>query len=162
MPPGHWRNLLRREIGVGEEAFVAAAEAIQCWSMFPGNWIEAGRLEPRVHQDQTVAVMARCLGIWAVNACRVLYIFDEKSLHGRRYAFIYATLEDHMIHGAERFCVEWDRTANVVWYDLQSYARPRHPLVWLVFPYFRRLQRRFARELHARMAEAVRAARGSS
>jgi uncharacterized protein (UPF0548 family) len=117
--------------------------------MFPGGWLFIEPSEPQ-RVGRTVSVVARCLGIWTVNCCRVVDVTDEP----RRFAFTYATVEDHAVAGAEQFSVEW-RGDDEVWYEVRSVSRPRDWRVWLVYPWFRRLQVRFGRESPECLRRAV-------
>jgi uncharacterized protein (UPF0548 family) len=102
-----------------------------------------------------VAVVARVLGVWWVNACRVVYAVDEAG-PVCRFGFAYGTLPGHAESGEERFQVEWDRSDDAVYYDILAFSRPRHLLARLGYPLTRRTQRRFARDSAAAMLRAVR------
>jgi uncharacterized protein (UPF0548 family) len=102
-----------------------------------------------------VAVIARNLGLWWINACRIIYLVDEKE-PARRYGFAYGTLPDHAEMGEERFLVELDRASGEVWYDILAFSRPQHLLTWLGYPYVRRVQKRFAKDSAAAMIRSVR------
>jgi uncharacterized protein (UPF0548 family) len=69
-----------------------------------------------------VAVIARALGLWWLNACRIVYIVDE-SEPLRRFGFAYGTLPGHVGTGEERFLVEWDPAGDGVWYDILAFSR---------------------------------------
>ena len=98
--------------------------------------------------------MARRLGLWWLNACRIVYVVDEAG-PVRRYGFAYGTLPDHAGTGEERFLVEWDRASGEVWYDILAFSRPHQLLTRLGYPYMRRVQKRFGRESAAAMLRAV-------
>jgi uncharacterized protein (UPF0548 family) len=98
-----------------------------------------------------VAVVARSLGLWWLNACRVVYVMGEKD----KFGFAYGTQPGHAESGEERFLVEWDRADGGVWYDILAFSRPRHPLARLGYPWTRWVQRRFARDSGAAMVRAV-------
>jgi uncharacterized protein (UPF0548 family) len=101
-----------------------------------------------------VAVVARVLGVWWVNACRVVYVVDQDGPVARS-GFAYGTLPGHAESAEERFLAEWDRADDSVWYDILAFSRPRHPLARLGYPLTRRTQRRFARDSAAAMLRAV-------
>ena len=71
-----------------------------------------------------MAVIARRLGLWWLNACRIVYVVDEPGPVSR-YGFAYGTLPDHAGSGEERFLVEWDRASGEVWYDILAFSRPQ-------------------------------------
>jgi len=154
-PEGFRRNHQRGCLGRGEDAFAAARLAVSRWKQFPGGWINVYPRDDPVHLGQTVAVVARCLGLWTVNACRVIDISESDSDGITRFAVTYATLSDHMLAGAECFAVERDWRDDRVWYNLSSYARPRHWLAWAVDRYVRVLQRRFVEDSLMAMRAAV-------
>ncbi|MFO1092238.1 MAG: DUF1990 family protein [Planctomycetaceae bacterium] len=66
---------------------------------------------------------------------------------------IYGTLPQHVERGEERFQITWNRDDNAVWYDVQAFFRPQHPLVRWGWPLLQRFPRRFVRQ----SAEAMRA-----
>ena len=101
-----------------------------------------------------MAVIARQLGLWWLNACRIVYVVDEPGPISR-YGFAYGTLPDHAGTGEERFLVEWDRASGEVWYDILAFSRPHWLLTRLGYPYVRRVQKRFGRESAAAMLKAV-------
>lgn len=152
-PPAGFRiNRGSACVGRGGADFAAAREAVRRWQMFPPEWVQLESLGAAAHAGQTVAVVARCLGLWTANCCRVVHV-DERE---RGYAFTYATTDQHAIEGAERFAVEW-REDDSVWFDIHAVFRPRDACVWLAYPPMRRLQRRFLEEAPARVARLVRA-----
>ena len=97
--------------------------------------------------------LAEWAGVWFLNACRIVYLLDETS-PVRRYGFAYGTLPGHAERGEERCSVEW-HSDDTVWYDLLAFSRPSHWLLWLGYPWVRRLQRRFGLASLASMVQAV-------
>jgi uncharacterized protein (UPF0548 family) len=98
-----------------------------------------------------VGVVAHALGVWWLNAARIVYVIDEP----RWFGFAYGTLPGHVERGEERFSVEW-LDDDTVWYDLMAFSRPHYWGARLVKPFARRLQRRFVRLSKAEMCKAVR------
>jgi uncharacterized protein (UPF0548 family) len=145
-PSGYVVDRTRVKLGEGEGMFRAAKAALEPWDQFRLGWVEAVPPGTPIRAGEVVAVVARVLGLWWVNACRVVYVVDEAG-PARRFGFAYGTLPGHAESGEERFLVEWDR-ADGVWYDILAFSRPRHPLA-------RRTQRRFARDSAAAMRRAV-------
>ena len=161
LPHGFRRNQGRRKLGSGETVYRASSEALSRWQMFPHEWVTIEPREARVETGQTVAVVARCLGVWAVNACQVVDVSEHVEDGVRRFGFTYATVGDHAVRGAERFEIVWDQHDDTVWYELASYSRPRHWLVWLTLPYFRRVQRRFLRDSQSALLQSLRSSDGT-
>jgi uncharacterized protein (UPF0548 family) len=153
-PAGCVVDHTRVRLGEGEQVFAAARAALLRWEQFRLGWVEAWPGETPIRTGEVVVVMARILGLWWLNAARVVYVVDEEG-PTRRFGFAYGTLPGHAESGEERFLVEWDREGGGVWYDLLAFSRPRHPLARLGYPLARRLQKRFARESAAAMRRAV-------
>ena len=141
-------------LGEGKPAFSAATAALERWDHFRLGWVEACPTDIPIKEGQVVAVLARNLGLWWLNACRIVYVVDEDGSE-RRFGFAYGTLPEHAESREERFLIEWDRATGSVWYDILAFSRPRHLLARLGYPWSRRLQRRFARDSAAAMVRAV-------
>jgi len=142
-------------LGAGERAFARAVDAVRRWEMFNIGWVALCWPEVPIEADRTVAIFVPLVGLWSLNACRIVYVIDERGGAIERFGFAYGTLPDHMESGEERFSVEWRRDDDSVWYDLFAFSRPRHPLARLARPAGRALQRRFARDSLRAMARAV-------
>lgn len=87
----------------------------------PGVWL----CWPNVlfRPGSVVAVLMKHFGFWSLNCWRIVYVIDEGG-HVRRYGFAYGTRPEHAEQGEERFTVEWDRTSDLVAYDILSFSRP--------------------------------------
>lgn len=152
-PAGYNVDHNRVLLGSGEEAFARARSALRSWRMFDLDWCRLYPHDAPVEVGTTVAVLVRHFGFWSLNACRIVYLLDERG--GRqRYGFAYGTLAGHAEVGEERFSVEWDGTDGSVWYDLYAFSRPGHLLARAAYPLSRALQRRFARDSKAAMVRA--------
>lgn len=158
-PVGYNLDHNRAPLGRGEGDFTAACDALRNWRMFPAPWTRIIPTDAPLREGQTVAMLAHAFGWW-LNACRIVYLIDEKS-PPRRFGFAYGTLRSHIEQGEERFMVE-QLADGSVWYDLRAFSRPRHLLVAAAKPLARRLQARFVRESQASMQRAVAQARTSS
>jgi uncharacterized protein (UPF0548 family) len=156
-PAGYNVDHTRVELGRGERAFAAARAALECWTQFRLGWVEARSSEPAPRVGATVAVVGRSVGLWWLNACRVVYVIDEAAAGPvARYGFAYGTLPAHAGAGEERFAVEWDRSDDRVWYDVLAFSKPRGFLAHVGYPWLRRVQRRFGEQSAAAMVRAVR------
>jgi len=156
MPPvGYVVDRTRVKLGEGEAVFNSARAALQRWEHFHLGWVEAWPTETRIEAGAVVAVMGHALGLWCLNACRLVYVVDE---HGpiRRFGFAYGTLPGHVESGEERFLIEWDQAENSVFYDILAFSRPNHFVARLGYPFVRRMQKRFGRDSAASMVGAVR------
>jgi uncharacterized protein (UPF0548 family) len=149
-PRGFVRDHNRERLGTGPAAFAAARDAIRAWQMFPPP---LATIEPPgipIAEGEVAAVVARALGVWFLNAARIVYVIDEP----RRFGFAYGTLPGHVESGEERFLVE-HLADDAVWYDLLAISRPRYWGARLAYPVARRLQHAFAQRSKARMSRYV-------
>ena len=122
--------------------------------MFHVGWVELCWPSAPIVPGTTVAVLARTLGVWTLNACRVVYVVEE-SCEVDRFGFAYGTLLDHAESGEERFTVEYRHADDSVMYDLLAFSRPRKVYAKLGRFYSRRLQRKFARDSLRAMERAA-------
>ena len=155
-PEGYNVDHTRVPLGVGEAAFVRGVAAIRDWAHFQLGWIELYPSRAAIQEGQTVAILARVLGLWFLNACRIVYVVDDEMASVRRFGFAYGTLPGHAESGEERFLVEWDRRDDSVSYDILAFSRPNHFLVRLNSSHARKLQKRFARDSALAMQHAAR------
>jgi uncharacterized protein (UPF0548 family) len=155
LPAGFVVDRTRVKLGKGERVFQAARAALQRWRQYDLTWMEAWPPETPIQTGEVVAIVARALGLWSVNACKIVYVVDES---GPILSFGLAcgTLPGHAARGEERFLIECDRDDNNVWYDILAFSRPNHLLTWLGYPIVRRTQKRFGRESAAAMLKSVR------
>jgi uncharacterized protein (UPF0548 family) len=156
-PAGYVMDHTRMRLGAGEKVFTAAKEALERWQQFRLGWLEASPEDTPIKEGQVVAILARSIGLWWLNACRIVIVLDEDG-PVRRFGFAYGTLPDHAGSGEERFLIEWDREDDSVWYDILAFSRPRHFLARLGYPWVRRTQKRFGRESAAVMLQVARSA----
>jgi uncharacterized protein (UPF0548 family) len=155
-PAGYVVDHTRVRLGVGEGVFAAAKAALERWQQFHLGWLEASPEDTPIKKGQVVAILARSIGLWWLNACRIVIVVDEDG-PVKRFGFAYGTLPGHAGSGEERFLIEWDRKDDSVWYDILAFSRPRHFLVRLGYPWVRRTQKRFGRESSAVMLQIARA-----
>ena len=152
-PAGYDLDHNRVLLGKGEVVFEAACAALKRWEMFPSPLT---RIEPAgapIQEGTVVAMLAHALGLWWLNACRIVYVLHE-SEPVRRFGFAYGTLPGHVECGEERFSIEW-HADDTTWYDIRAFSRPRFWMVRLGYPIARRLQRRFVLDSQASMRSAV-------
>lgn len=153
-PAGYVVDHTRMRLGAGEQVFAAAKEALERWQQFRLGWLEASPEGTPIKEGQVVAILARSIGLWWLNACRIVAVVDEDGpVH--RFGFAYGTLPDHVGSGEERFLVEWNREDDSVWYDILAFSRPRHFLARLGYPWMRRVQKRFGRQSAAAVCRAL-------
>ncbi len=148
-PAGFKIDHTRAQLGTGVDLFRAARTAIEQWQQLDLGWLRAQANCPTVTADAVVATIARSMGVWWFNVCRVIYVIDEAD---RQYGFGYGTLAGHMAKGEERFLVEIDDKGQV-WYDILAFSKPERLLARVGYPYLRVVQKRFARQSVARMQQ---------
>ncbi|WP_339730531.1 DUF1990 domain-containing protein [uncultured Gimesia sp.] len=153
-PAGYQVDHNRICLGQGRALYETAKQALVDWQHYRFDWLTLHRPDAGPEAGQTVAALAHVLGIWVLNACRVVYVVEEtEPLH--RFGFAYGTLPEHAESGEERFQVEWNTDDDSVWYDLYAFSRPGQLLSKIASPYVRRKQKQFARESLLAMQAAV-------
>ena len=153
-PSGFLVDHNRVYLGAGQTTFEVAKRALCEWQHYRFDWIDLHRPDVNPEPGQTVGVLARALGLWVMNACRIVYLVEEEEPL-RRFAFAYGTLPEHAESGEERFQVEWHPEDDSVWYDILAFSRPNQLFARLAYPYVRRKQRQFARDSMLAMEAAV-------
>lgn len=151
-PAGYIVDHTRQKLGHGEVVFEAAKRAMQQWQPFQLGWVEPFSTSTPIAEGEVVVVIARVLGLWWLNACRIVYTIDEQNPN--KFGFAYGTLPGHAESGEERFMIEID-DAGDVWYDIVAFSQPNYWLTRLGYPLARRMQKRFARCSVAAMQQAV-------
>lgn len=149
-PAGFDLDVNSVELGQGEAVWAAAQEAIRQWQMFPGDWAYVRPVNIPIRVGEMVAVVARILGIWWLNSCRVVCVLESD----RQFGFAYGTLPGHAECGEELFLVE-RADDGTVRYSLRAFSRPRHWLARLAYPMTRAYQRKFGRDSKASMLRFV-------
>lgn len=155
-PHGYNLDHNRVQIGKGVAAFEAACAAMRAWRMFPAPWTRIAPADTPILVGEVVVMQAHALGLWWMNAARIVYTIDEPG-PSRRFGFAYGTLLAHVEQGEERFSVELHEDGSV-WYDLRAFSKPRYWPVRLGKRLARRLQARFVRESQLSMRAVVTAA----
>jgi uncharacterized protein (UPF0548 family) len=143
----------RIQLGKGRAAFERAKNAIKQWKMFDIAWLELYWPSAPIEKGTTVAIVVSHLGLWSLNAARIVYTVEESG-ELERYGFAYGTLPDHAEMGEERFTVEFHPDDESVWYDIYAFSRPRF-LARVAYPYTRALQKKFASDSKIAMQKVV-------
>ena len=150
MPPGYAVDRNRIQLGTGSAAYASAQRQLRTWKMFP-PWTAIAPITTPIEAGHTLAVLVNALGLWFLNAARIVYVIEEP----RRFGFAYGTLPGHAERGEERFLVE-HLADDSVWYDVRAFSEPRFWGARLAYPITRHLQKRFARDSKASMLRALR------
>ncbi|MBA4192028.1 MAG: DUF1990 domain-containing protein [Planctomycetaceae bacterium] len=153
-PVGYDVDHTRIKLGEGEFVFHAASDALRRWEQFRLGWVEAWSPVTPIQSGEVVAVMGRAIGMWWLNACRIVYVVEEPGPISK-FGFAYGTLPGHVESGEERFLIEWNRQTDSVSYDILAFSKPNHFLTRLGYPLVRRSQKRFGRDSAAAIFRAV-------
>ena len=157
-PPRWFVDDVDAILGIGNDAFEAAAAALRHWEQMNLPWFKVHRpdrtpLDPGV----VVAYSARIAGMWMTFACRIVSVIDEVDPDGgRRFGFVYGTIDPHAAKGEERFLVRLDARTREVHGSIRAVSRPARWYMWAGLPVARRAQRLFKAEALAILAGAVR------
>jgi uncharacterized protein (UPF0548 family) len=123
------------EVVHGHDVFERARLGLQSWVCHRGAGAEV--FPPTLSQDATVLVLLRLGPFVVVAPCRVLYVVDEPTAFG----FAYGTLPGHPEEGGEQFMVNLTGLDQVR-VRIRSFSKPVDPLVRVVAPVARAIQRR--------------------
>ena len=159
-PSGFVVDHTRIQLGRGEIVFKSAVAALRRWEQFRLGWVEASPADTPLRIDEVVGVMGHAVGLWWLNACRIVSVIDETGADCK-FGFAYGTLPGHVECGEERFLIEWNRESDLVWFDILAFSKPNHFLVRLGYFLVRRAQKRFGRESAATMRRAVATSTGN-
>ncbi len=143
-PQGYVIDKRRILLGHGQEVYLRGRKALQDWRQFGLGWTQLCWPYKRLQPGVVVSVLVGHYGFWSLNAARIVYVVDEVE-PTRRYGFGYGTLRDHLERGEERFTVNW-RADDTVRFEISSFSRPNHWLVWAFYPLARSCQQRFYRQ----------------
>ena len=76
-PAGYVVDHTRIKLGQGEAVFAAAKAALEHWQQFRLGWLEARPEDTPIREGQVVAILARSIGLWWLNACRIVAVVGE-------------------------------------------------------------------------------------
>jgi uncharacterized protein (UPF0548 family) len=68
----------RVQLGQGVVAFALAIEAIRQWKMFSMPWLNLCWPQTPIEVGATVALLTSLFGFWSLNACRMVYVVNER------------------------------------------------------------------------------------
>src|SRR5947209_10529761 len=153
-PAGYAINRYKGRLGTGEEVFNRAVAAMRSWTMYRLDWTKLCWPDTPIKEGKVVAILAKHFGFWSLNACRIIYTFEEAGNQERRFGFAFGTLPGHVEEGEERFSVELED--ETVWYRLFAFARPKAMIARMAYPLVRSIQSRFAVNSFEAMRRACR------
>ena len=144
------RNFMR--VGTGADDFTSAKVFMRRWGHFQLGWSEVDSATGTGRGDD-VCVCANVFGVWIRNPLQIVYNEDGGGAAGgvgggggggkcvERFSFAHGCLEGHLLAGEESFVLE-RREDDSVWYGVNTFSRPAHPLAFLGYPAVRLLQMR--------------------
>jgi uncharacterized protein (UPF0548 family) len=138
-------------LGHGPAVFARARIGLQAWQHFALPWVTVYPAAPLVARGTTVVIVARYLGLWWLNACRVVRVISAEP---DRWGYSYGTLWAHAECGEESFMVQI-APDGVVTYRLRAVSRPRALVARIGYPLARALQARFRTDSAAALRRAV-------
>ena len=119
------------------------------------SWAELLPRAAPIIPGTVVAVLARHLGFWSLNGCRVVYGVEETTGVYSSFGFAYGTLIDHAERGEEIFQVQFDRQTRDVTYTVRAASQPRALAAKVAVNTVRSLQERFRRESCEALRRAI-------
>ena len=139
----------RVSLGKGDDNFKKAKKHFENWEMFSLDWIHLYPRKQAIKEGVMVGVLAKVLGIWVLNLCRIVHtVYEERVI-----SFSYGTLDSHAEKGEEKFSVLWSEENDEVYYEITAFSRPNLWMAKLGYPYVRMLQKRFGRDSLEKMRE---------
>ncbi|MCR9291560.1 MAG: DUF1990 domain-containing protein [bacterium] len=157
LPRGYDHNRTVKQVGNGESAFLHACRALQSWQQLQLGWVYSWPLNAPLRPGESIAVIGRSLGLWWLNACRVVYVENDlEGEHHRVFGYAVGTLQQHLLRGEERYTVEL-RPDESVWVEIAAFSKPNSGLAAIGYPLIRRAQERFGKFSSQRLAECMQA-----
>ncbi len=144
-PPGYGTDRVKEELGKGANVFALAIVVFKKWQQFDVNWVKTYPRNAAIMPNSIIAVLAWHGCFWSLNACRIIYIIDEAG-PVTKFGFGYGTLPEHAETGEERFLLEWDKSTDIVSYEILAFSNPNGLLAQFAYPLVRYIQNRFRRE----------------
>jgi uncharacterized protein (UPF0548 family) len=141
-------------LGHGVQVYGAAREALAAWAQFEMPWVELHPRRPPLENGVTVSVVAKHMGFWSMNACRIVEVFRD-SPDAPPWGFAYGTLPDHAERGEERFWISLDPETEAVHYRVRAVSQPQATLAKLGGWFATRLQARFRLDSALALRRAV-------
>jgi uncharacterized protein (UPF0548 family) len=149
-PAGYRHDAYAIDLGTRETTFERAVEALRAWGAQIAAGIEIVPNGAHVAEGETVILVIRTAGFWAIAPCRVVYVVEQPD----HFAFAYGTLPGHPEQGEAAFAINRSETGAVS-FHVTSFSRTVDPLARLGAPITRRIQQRVTRRYLSALAEAT-------
>jgi uncharacterized protein (UPF0548 family) len=135
LPAGYTHD--RYRIPLGNRVFEIAKRGIREWRAHVDSGVVVFPADAAIEPDTNVVLGMRVGPLYAIAACRIVYVCDEVD----RFGFAYGTLPEHPESGEEAFIVDQD-AAGQVSFTITAFSRPASALTRLAGPIARGLQQR--------------------
>ena len=149
LPTGFVHDVSKSFLGRGRSVFEAARQGLLSWEQFNLGWVRVVNRDATITPGQVVAVEAHTAFLWSTNLSRIVETLDNPD----HFGFLYTTTAIHVEEGQERFVIHFDPATQLVSYLIEAVSRPRHQLARMAYSFSRSMQRRFAKDSHARMKQ---------
>ena len=137
-------------LGIGNDVWLAAKQAMKQWAMSPDGWARIYYQNPVFTEGGIVVMCARVFGVWWLNASRILYVLDDD----QHFGFAYGTLPNHVESGEELFQVLRNER-DEIYYSITAFSRPRFWAVRWTYPLSRFFQKKFVKDSLQKMKKTT-------
>lgn len=135
LPAGY--NHDRFSVALGNDRFETAKRGIREWRAHVNSGVEVFPSTAAIESGTNVVLGIRLGPLYAIAACRIVYICDETD----RFGFAYGTLPEHPESGEEAFIIERDPSGQVR-FTITAFSRPASAVTRLASPLARVVQQR--------------------
>ena len=139
LPTGYTHD--RYRVPLGDGVFETAKSGLREWRAHVDAGVSIFPSFARIEPDANIVLSIRTGPLYAIAACRIVYVCDEAD----RFGFAYGTLPEHPETGEEAFIVERDATGRVH-FTITAFSRPASTITRLAKPLTRFVQRRVTAE----------------
>ena len=139
LPDGYTHD--RYRIRLPDGTFELATRGLRAWRAHIDAGVAVFPPTAALEPGANVVLIIHTGPLYAIAACRIVYVCDEPD----RFGFAYGTLPDHPEVGEEAFMVERD-TANRVHFTITAFSRLGSPATRLARPFARVIQQRVTRK----------------
>jgi uncharacterized protein (UPF0548 family) len=139
LPHGYIHD--RYRVPLGAEVFETAKRGLREWRAHVGAGVSIFPPLAPIEPDANILLSIRMGPLYAIAACRIVYVCDE----AERFGFAYGTLPEHPETVEEAFVVDRDRVGQVN-FTITAFSRPASTITRLAKPLARGVQRRVTRD----------------
>ena len=122
---------------MGNDTFETAKRGIREWRAHVDSAVDVFPPKAAIEPGTNVVLGIRLGPLYAIAACRIVYVCDETD----RFGFAYGTLPEHPESGEEAFMIERDATGQVR-FAITAFSRPASAVTRVARPLARVVQQR--------------------